>query len=147
MTTDQTTDTAARLRAVIFKLSRRLRRTAAGHGLSLTRVSVLSTIVRDGSIGITALARREDLNPTMLSRALGELADQGLVRKVPDPYDRRAALIEPTDDGRALYEQIQHERVDLLNVQLADLTAEEHELVERALPVLEAMTEDLKHRC
>ena len=75
------TDTAARLRASVMRLHRRLRPTAAGAsaGLTPTRLSVLYTVVRLGPIRLSELAAEEGINPTMLSRVIGDLADAGLV--------------------------------------------------------------------
>ena len=63
-------ETAVRLRIAVARLSRRLRPTSAGQaaGLTPTRASVLLTIVRQGQIGLSALALAENLNPTMLDR-------------------------------------------------------------------------------
>ncbi len=138
--------TAARLRTVVGKLSRRLRPTLSGGGLTPTRISVLFTVVRRGPLRATALAELEGLNPTMLSRVIAQLADDGLVERLPDPDDRRAALVAATDAGRELRERILHEREDVLSVQLGLLSAEERATVERALPILEELTERLKDR-
>jgi DNA-binding MarR family transcriptional regulator len=146
MTVDSGTDSAARLRAVVGKLSRRLRPTLAGGGLTPTRISVLFTVVRLGPLRVSKLAEIEALNPTMLSRLIAQLGDEGLVRRLPDPDDRRAALVEATAAGKRLRHRIQHEREDVLNVQLGQLTDEERAIVERALPVLEQLTERLKGR-
>lgn len=140
------TGTAARLRAVVGKLSRRLRPTLAGGGLTPTRISVLFTVVRQGPLRVTRLAELEALNPTMLSRVIGQLTDDGLVRRLPDPEDRRAALVEATAAGRQLRERIQHEREDVLSVQLGLLSDAERATVERALPILEELTERLRDR-
>jgi len=140
------TDAAQRLRAVVGKLSRRLRPTLAAEGLAPTSVSVLMTVGRLGPIGISRLAEIEGVNPTMLSRVLAELGERALVRRLPDPSDRRAALIEATAAGLALREQIRDERTDVLKVQLGALSDAERRSVEAALPVLERLTERLKDR-
>ena len=68
-------ETAARLRAVIGKLSRRLRPTPAAQeaGLTPTKTSVLQTVVREGPIRVSDLAESEGINPTQLSRTIGHL--------------------------------------------------------------------------
>src|SRR5271163_4096411 len=102
--TPTSTDSANRLRAVVGKLSRRLRPTLAGTGLTPTRMSVLFTVVRLGPMRLSELASIEGLNPTMLSRVIAELASSGLVRRTPDPLDRRAARVEATPEGARLRE-------------------------------------------
>jgi DNA-binding MarR family transcriptional regulator len=139
-------DQAPRLRAVVGKLTRRLRPTLAGTGLTPTRLSVLATVVRMGPLRISELAAVEGLNPTMLSRVIAELADTGLLRRVSDPEDRRAALVEATAAGRRLRAKIQHERNDVLNVVLGELDAEQRGTLEPALAVLEEIAERLRDR-
>ena len=141
-------DTASRLRASIGKLSRRLRPTAAGAaaGLTPTRISVLFTIARLGPVRLSDLADEEGLNPTMLSRVIADFADTGLVTRVSDPGDRRAALVEATAAGRKLCERMRGERTDVLEVALAALEEDERRAVEDALPVLERIAAGLKGR-
>src|SRR5690242_5428100 len=99
-------ETASRLRVAIARLSRRLRVTAAGSeaGLTPTRISVLLTVVRQGPIRLADLALTESLNPTMLSRVISDLAGAGLVERISDDSDRRAAWVEVTDAGRQVAE-------------------------------------------
>ena len=70
-------ETAARLRAVIGRLSRRLRPApaAVAAGLTPTRSSVLLSVVREGRIGLSDLAASESVNPTQLSRAIAQLVE------------------------------------------------------------------------
>ncbi len=139
-------DTATQLRAVIGRLSRRLRPTAAGSaaGLTPTRVSILFTVLRDGPIRISELAEREGVNPTMLSRAIAKLADAGLIERTSDPEDRRAGLVQAAPAGRRLAERMRRERTDAVKLALADLHPAEREQLERALPALEAFAERLR---
>ncbi len=139
-------DAATRLRTVVGRLSRRLRSTRAGGGLSPTKTSVLFTIVRDGPLGLSELAELEGLNPTMLSRVVAHLAEAGLARRLPDPKDGRAALVEATAAGRRLREQIHAERDDALGLRLERLTADERAQLLAALPLLERLAEELRDR-
>jgi DNA-binding MarR family transcriptional regulator len=140
------TDTAARLRVAIGRLSRRLRTTAAGSaaGLTPTRISVLLTVVREGPVRLSALAESESLNPTMLSRVIADLGDAGLVARTSGDGDRRAAWVDATDDGRALAARMRRERTDAVNEALAGLAPAERRLLEKALPALEHLAEQLK---
>src|SRR3954465_5328302 len=84
---------SARLRAAIGQLSRRLRPTVAGSGLTPSQTAVLFTVVRRGRVGLSALAEAESLNPTMLSRVAAQLCEGGLIRRSSDPEDRRSAFL------------------------------------------------------
>jgi DNA-binding MarR family transcriptional regulator len=141
-------DTAARLRIAIGRLSRRLRTTAAGSaaGLTPTRISVLLTVVRDGPIRLSALATSESLNPTMLSRVIADLVDAGLLERTSDDGDRRAAWVQATDAGEQLAQRMRRERTDAVNAALEELPPAERRLLEKALPALEALAEQLQDR-
>jgi DNA-binding MarR family transcriptional regulator len=139
-------DTTVRLRAVIGKLSRRLRPTSAARaaGLTPTRISVLLTVVRVGPIRLSDLADAEGINPTQLSRAIAHLVDTGLVDRSADEGDRRAAWLRPTAAGRKLTERIRRERTDALNVALETLDPAERERIVFALAALEHLAEQLR---
>jgi DNA-binding MarR family transcriptional regulator len=140
------TDTAYRLRMAIGRLSRRLRSTAAGSGLTPTETSVLFSIVRLGPLGISELAKVEDLNPTMLSRVVARLGERELVTRTAHPEDRRAALVESTSAGATLRRKIQRERADVLGRELERLSPEHRAALEAAVPALEELGELLRVR-
>lgn len=85
------------------------------------------------------LAEIEHVNPTMLSRIVGALVDDGLLRRRPDPDDRRAGLVEVTPQGRRTHDRLRAERGRALGDGLAALTPEDRAVVEAALPALEAL--------
>jgi DNA-binding MarR family transcriptional regulator len=136
------------LRTAIGRLSRRLRATAAGRdaGLAPTAISVLLTVVRSGRIRLSQLAETEGVNPTMLSRVVGSMVQDGLLVRSSDAGDRRAAWVEATAAGRSLAERTRRERTDAVNLALAALPEGERRQIERALPALEALAEELKGR-
>ena len=139
-------DTTGRLRAVIGRLSRRLRPTptARAAGLTPTRTSVLLTVMREGPIRVSDLAEAEGINPTQLSRAIAHLVDAGLVERAADEGDRRAAWLKPTAAGRKLTERIRRERTDALNVALEGLAPDERERIVTALSALEHLADHLR---
>ena len=139
-------DTAARLRAAINRISRRLRPTKAGAGFTATEISVLETVALHGPTRVSEVAVTEALNPTMLSRVVQKLEGKGLLRRQPDPEDGRAALIETSGAGRRLFERIRSERTDQLSLILDGLNPEQRARVLAALPVLEELAERLKAR-
>ena len=136
-------DRDGRLRAVIGRLSRRLRGTAAGAGLTPSQTSILFTVVRKGPIGLSELAELESINPTMLSRITAHLVEEGLLERTVDPSDRRAAKVAATAAGRRLRERIHRERTEALAAHLQELERDQRELLWQALPVLEELAERL----
>jgi DNA-binding MarR family transcriptional regulator len=139
-------ETAARLRAVLGRLSRLLRPapTALAAGLTPTRISVLLTVVREGRVGLSDLADAESINPTQLSRAIAHLLQDGLVERSADQGDRRAAWVKPTPAGKRLADRIRRERTGALNVALEGLDPAERERIVAALGSLEQLAEHLR---
>jgi DNA-binding MarR family transcriptional regulator len=136
-------DSTARLRAVLGKLSRRLRPTVAGSGLTPSQISVLFTIVRLGPLRLSEVAAIETVNPTMLSRITAQLGELGLIRRSADPDDRRAAFVQATAAGRKIRERIHRERTRALGAHVEQLQEHEREALWNALPVLEELAERL----
>ncbi|HEX8958633.1 MAG TPA: MarR family winged helix-turn-helix transcriptional regulator [Solirubrobacterales bacterium] len=131
---------------MIGRLSRWLRPTAAARaaGLTPTRVSVLLHVVRDGPIRLSELSDTEGINPTMLSRVIADLSEAGLLERLSDASDRRAAWVKATAAGRRLAERMRKERTDALRVALGQLNPGEQRQLEGALPALEELAEVLK---
>lgn len=132
-------EAADRLRAVIAKLSRRLRPTVAGSALTPSQISVLFTIVRRGPMGLSELAEFEAMNPTMVSRITAQLCELGLIRREARPEDRRAATVSATAAGRRMRERVHVERSRALSEYVRELDeAQQHALL-GALPALEEL--------
>jgi DNA-binding MarR family transcriptional regulator len=140
------TEIAPRLRVVIARLSRRLRPApaAVAAGLTPTRISLLLHVARAEQIRLAELAESEAINPTMLSRVVAELVHGGLLDRLTDEGDRRAAWVRPTAAGRRLAQRIRRERTDALNLALAKLSDADRRHIEDALPALERLGEVLR---
>jgi DNA-binding MarR family transcriptional regulator len=141
-------DTAARLRTVIGRLSRRLRATRAAReaGLTPTAIAVLLSVVRSGPTRLSELAEAEAINPTMLSRVVAGMVDDGLLERVSDAEDRRAAWVATTAAGRKLAQRMRGERTSAVNRALEALSEDQRQRLEQALPALESLAEALKGR-
>lgn len=73
---------------------------AAGLALDRPAVGVLMTLhVADRPLRIGEIAERMQVVGPHITRQVQSLERRGLVRRVSDPHDRRASLIEPTDEG------------------------------------------------
>src|SRR6516162_3047017 len=137
-------DTVIRLRRVVLGLARRLNAASVGEGLTPTQASVLSSIAFRGQLGLAELIQIEGLNPTMLSRVVGRLDAFGLIRRLRDPEDFRAARVEVTPEGEQAYQRIAAQRAAILSERVAGLPAEQVAALITALPALENLAEDLR---
>lgn len=62
--------------------------------------SVLVTIARNPNITINEIARRIDAPKSRVSVLVATLAEQGVLRREPDPNDRRLVHVSLTDQGK-----------------------------------------------
>lgn len=138
------TELVARLRAVIPRLARVLNDTSTGEGLTPTQYSVLSLVRTRGPLGLTELTELEGVNPTMLSRVVKVLDERGLIRRMPDPDDLRAARVAATPEGELVHERVRAQRTKVVTDCLYGLPPEAIERLLAAVPDLEALAEALK---
>jgi DNA-binding MarR family transcriptional regulator len=77
------------------------------HGLTFARYEalVLLTFSRTGRLPMRVMGERLQLHPTSVTNIVDRLQADGLVRRTPHPTDRRATLVEITEDGAARTEQ------------------------------------------
>jgi DNA-binding MarR family transcriptional regulator len=133
-----TAELASRLRMVVARLARRLRREEPS-GLSQSLLSALATVERHGPLTVGALAATEQVAPPSMTRAVGALAEAGLVERVPDPDDRRVAWVATTDEGKTLLRRSRRVRDAYLLAHLRKATPEELAVLERAAEILERL--------
>jgi DNA-binding MarR family transcriptional regulator len=92
---------------------------------------------------LSELAEHEGINPTMLSRIVGKLCDEGLIVRRSDDRDRRAFHVEVTEAGSEEHDRIVARRTETLAAGLARLSAADRERLVHALPALELLVADL----
>jgi DNA-binding MarR family transcriptional regulator len=137
-------ESVIRLRRVVLRLARQLNAASVGEGLTPTQASVLGIVANRGPLGLTELTEIEGLNPTMLSRVVGKLDSFGLIRRLRDPDDFRAARVEVTPEGKRTYQRIAAQRAAILSERVAGLPPEPEAALIAALPALENLAEDLR---
>jgi MarR family transcriptional regulator, transcriptional regulator for hemolysin len=107
-------------------------------GGSLPVWLILSTLRGEAHASQRDLARGIGIEGPTLTRHLDQLEAAGLVRRVPSPDDRRALLVEPTDDGLELHARLLDVVIAFNRSLTAGLSQDELEALRRALGVLEA---------
>jgi DNA-binding MarR family transcriptional regulator len=137
-------DTVTRLRRVVLRLARQLHAASTGEGLTPTQASVLGTIAVRGPLSLAELTEIEGLNPTMLSRVVGKLDSFGLIRRLRDPEDFRAARVEVTQEGQRRYDRITAQRTAIISECLADMPPDQEAALVAALPAFERLAKDLR---
>lgn len=135
-----------RLRGVIGRLARQLNETSTGEGLTPTQYSVLGLIRSRGPLGLAELTELEGLNPTMLSRIVRKLDENGLIRRLPNPADLRAVRVEITPAGELVHERIRARRTSVLSDCLERLPESTMRVLLEAVPAMEALAEAVKRQ-
>ncbi|WP_037910760.1 MarR family winged helix-turn-helix transcriptional regulator [Actinacidiphila yeochonensis] len=132
---------AADLRATLGPLTRRLRRCGPDDELTLSQVSVLVLLDREGPATSSELAAREGVRPQSMCAIVGVLSGRGLVEREQDPADGRRMVVSLTQDGREGLLGARRERARRLAEAVeAELDADERERLAAALPLLERIT-------
>jgi len=81
----------------------------AAADLTPTQFTALVKIVELGRVTQNHLGRLAAMDPATIQGVVRRLTGRGLVHRMPDPLDRRAAVLIPTDSGTALAtEAVQH---------------------------------------
>jgi DNA-binding MarR family transcriptional regulator len=137
-TATDTSLTASDLRVAVGQLIRRLR---TEHRFPLVHASVLGRLDREGSSSVSGLAAVERVRPQSMAQTVGELEEDGLVSRRPDPGDGRRALVELTPAGKEALEDDRRRRVGWLVEAIETLPKRDQEILARAVPIIARLAE------
>ena len=132
---------ASRIRLAVARLHRRLRQ-SADPGLSISQLSALASIERDGPITLGALARIEQVQPPTMTALTGKLEDAGLVARTIDPTDRRIHRVAVTPTGAKLLARHRTRKNAFLDRRLRKLSADDRATLTRAAHIMEALARE-----
>jgi DNA-binding MarR family transcriptional regulator len=105
-------------------IQRELERQFARDGLSGGDFDVLATLRRSGvPVAPGELSRSTMVTTGGMTKRLDRLESLGLIRREPDPQDRRGRLIALTSDGRVLIDRAVEAHLQNEERLLADLSA------------------------
>lgn len=136
----EVTRAASDLRALVGRLTRRLRQTSVVGEMTLSQASVLSLLEREGPATPGILATKERISPQSMGTILISLEALGLVSRTPDPTDGRCLVISLTEAGLQAVHGARRQREERLARALADhFTAQEQQVLIAALPLLERL--------
>lgn len=134
----------AALRLTIGRIARRLRQNHAVGELSLSEVSVLSRLEREGASTPSALAEHERIRPQAMATTLAALEERGLVDRRPDATDGRRVVMTVTEQGSAMVRHRRSESVQrLIEVLESEFSTDELGVFDAVLPLLDRLAEEL----
>ncbi|WKV71870.1 MarR family transcriptional regulator [Streptomyces sp. PCS3-D2] len=144
-TTDGHLDRARELSPALHAMARALRFHMRGsEEVGLQRLppaeyEVLRTVLDEPGISVGGLARRLGLQTSNVSTTVRGLSGRGLLRREPDPTDRRAVQLHPTDQAMADLRRIEEHWAEIFAGALARLTDDQSAALHAALPALRAL--------
>ena len=103
------------------------------HGLAMWAYAVLLHLGEQPVRTQSALAEAIGADKTRIIGVLDDLTDRGLIRRWPDPSDRRVRLLSVTDEGRRLRDAARAEIRAAEDRLLSRLTSPEREVFLSAL--------------
>ena len=121
----------------------RLTRVAAQATGSTTPAAVwrtLSILASDGSYRIGDLAKASRVTQPTMTKLIQNLAEDELIHRIADVADSRAWLIAITDTGTTALDNWRTELGLALQPMFSDLSADEIDILERAVTILESRT-------
>jgi DNA-binding MarR family transcriptional regulator len=129
-------DPARDLADLIGRAARRLRRGSLAHlgplGLTMAQAKALRT-VSGGPLRMADIAARLEVVPRTVTPMVDGLEEAGLVRRRPDPTDRRSVLVEPTAEGRRLLARLDEARRATAAQAFSALSSEERAILAELL--------------
>ncbi|MEO0817081.1 MAG: MarR family winged helix-turn-helix transcriptional regulator [Pseudomonadota bacterium] len=75
-------------------------------GLNIWQWRIMAVIGESAGLTASDVTARTAMDKVAVSRAVAALEARGLLQRQADPGDARAALLDLTESGRAIYEQI-----------------------------------------
>lgn len=125
-----------RLLRLAVCLERRVEAALAPFDLTLWQFDVLATLRRSGApfrMSPTELMREVMLSSGAMTNRIDRLESRGLVKRRPEPSDRRSVRIELTPAGKRLVDRALAARFDEAREVVEFLSARERKLLESGL--------------
>jgi DNA-binding MarR family transcriptional regulator len=132
---------AGMLRDAITRLNRRVRQTRPVGDLTATQLNALASLELAGAMTPRELADVERVRPPTMTKIVAKLEERQLVQRTPHPTDRRQVILAATPAGRTMLAQFERAREEWLARRLAELTADEREVLRSAAEILRRVAE------
>ncbi|MET7767915.1 MarR family transcriptional regulator [Nocardia sp. NPDC005366] len=127
---------AGELSLAVVRLTRHLRGRRADSQISLTQLSALATLNREGAMTPGALAAKERVQPPSMTRVIASLTDLDLVVRNPHPTDGRQIIVSLSPAGHALLADEASAREEWMTEQLSALTEDQLVVLTRAVGIM-----------
>ena len=130
---------AHELRIAVMRFSRRLRGQRVDTSVTLTHLSAMSTLKRNGPMSPGELAGHERVQPPSMTRVVVALEGMGLVTRTPHPTDGRQVIIGLTPAAEDLLGAEAQAREAWLSERLHELSTEERAVLREAAVIMDKL--------
>jgi DNA-binding MarR family transcriptional regulator len=134
---------AAGLLVALTRINRQLRARSrsASDDVTPSQTSALARIEQLGPLRLGTLAEAEGTSAATMCRVVDGLEERRLITRVPDPDDGRASNLQLSSEGGALLSELRARSTEVLRSALAELSADERDVVIETIAVLERLGE------
>ena len=133
---------ASDLSLAVVRLARQLRFRRPDSPVSLSQLSALATLAKEGPMTPGSLAIRERVRPPSMTRVIASLAELGFVDRCAHPDDGRQVLVSVSDAGAELIEVERRASREWLQQRLAELEPGQRETLVEAADLMLAIVEE-----
>jgi DNA-binding MarR family transcriptional regulator len=133
---------ASDLALAVIRLARQLRFRRTDSPVSLSQLSALATLSKEGAMTPGALAVKERVRPPSMTRVIASLAELGFVARAAHPADGRQVLVSVSDAGINLIEAERRASQEWLRTRLARLNSEERATLMAAADLMSALVDE-----
>jgi DNA-binding MarR family transcriptional regulator len=130
---------------ILLRRTQRIHFTTAAGEVELDRsgYGIMCRLHDEGAQRLSSLAQAFGLDPSTITRQVQALEGNGLVRRQVDPTDRRASLLDLSEEGRRLLRETRERRRAWLQAALDDWPAHDLDELGRLLEKFNASIDRL----
>lgn len=141
-------ESAVEFQDTVIALRRVARRAARRNlpELPSSESELLSLVEEMKGIGVNEAARLMQVSPNTVSTLIRSLTRRGLLERLSDPTDRRAALLHVTGAGAARIRRIRKQRAEAMTTAMDALEPADRETLTRAVPAMKKLLGELERR-
>ena len=140
--TDPDARLASDLSLAVVRLARQLRFRRPDSPVSLSQLSALATLAKEGPITPGTLAIRERVRPPSMTRVIASLAELGFVDRRSHPDDGRQVLVSVSRAGHDLIDVERRASQEWLQQRLDELHPEQRKTLLAAAELMSAIVDE-----
>jgi DNA-binding MarR family transcriptional regulator len=130
------------LSLAVIRLARQLRFRRSESPVSLSQLSALSTLAKEGAMTPGALAERERVRPPSMTRVIASLAELGFIARSAHPVDGRQVLVSVSPAGADLIEAERRASQEWLKQRLDRLDPDQRNTLLMAADLMSAIVDE-----